>query len=151
MSVIAWDGRTLAADRQATQAGLARICEKIWRCERTGDLLGAVGQPDTSAAMRAWYEAGASVDTFPACNRNEGVASHLYVVRLDGTCVKYEGEPYPIPIVEIFWAAGSGRDYALGAMACGMPASFAVVIASRFDVSCGMGVNILTLEEEVRR
>lgn len=147
VSVIAWDGTTLAADRQATQHGLKRQCEKIWRCKRTGELFGAVGQPDTTAAVVAWYEAGADPEKFPACSRNEASSSFLYVVGRDGICIKYETEPFAIPILEPFWAAGSGRDYALGAMARGASARDAVGIACQFDASCGMGITTLELGE----
>lgn len=41
------------------------------------------------------------------------------------------------------WAIGSGADYALGAMAAGADPERAVRIASRLDVSCGLGVNVV--------
>jgi len=146
MSTIAWDGATLAADRQATQVGCRRACSKIWRCERTGELLGTVGQTDTSEAARRWYEEGADPDKFPAANRNDNTMSCLYVVRRDRTCVKYETEPFALTIEEDFWAAGSGRDYALGALMANVTAYRAVEIACAFDVNSGMGVETLELE-----
>lgn len=45
-----------------------------------------------------------------------------------------------------FWAAGSGADYAMGAMAAGKDAKEAVEIACRFDINCGLGVDVLMAE-----
>lgn len=49
MSVIVWDGETLAADRQATCAGLRYTAQKIGRLE-DGSLLAWTGQQDTGGS-----------------------------------------------------------------------------------------------------
>lgn len=41
---------------------------------------------------------------------------------------------------------GSGRDFALGALAMGASAYEAVKAAITFDITCGIGVDTLTLD-----
>lgn len=58
MTVIAWDGSALAADKRAVSGGgIARACTKIER--HGGSLLGITGDWDTGAEMREWFKAGA--------------------------------------------------------------------------------------------
>lgn len=47
------------------------------------------------------------------------------------------------PVVKAFHAIGSGRGEALGAMAMGADARRAVEIASRLNVGCGLGVDVI--------
>lgn len=42
-------------------------------------------------------------------------------------------------------AWGSGRDYAMGAMARGANAKEAAEIAMRFDNGCGMGIDVVSV------
>lgn len=50
MTVICWDGKTLAADKRATSVGLARTVTKV---QRHGDvLLAMTGDWDVAAEMR---------------------------------------------------------------------------------------------------
>jgi ATP-dependent protease HslVU (ClpYQ) peptidase subunit len=45
-----------------------------------------------------------------------------------------------------FMAWGSGRDFALGAMAMGATAREAVAVACRFNVYCGNGIDAFDLK-----
>jgi ATP-dependent protease HslVU (ClpYQ) peptidase subunit len=65
----------------------------------------------------------------------------LIVVPPKGKPFYFEQLPFKQIIEEKFAAWGSGRDFALGALAKGADAIEAVRIASRFCTSCGMGID----------
>jgi ATP-dependent protease HslVU (ClpYQ) peptidase subunit len=58
----------------------------------------------------------------------------------------YEDGPIPETVEHGFWAFGSGRDFAIAAMACGKSAREAVEIACQFDTGCGLGVDVMQIE-----
>ncbi len=66
MSVIVWDGRTLAADKQATNSGLRRTTSKMRRLS-DGTVLAWSGDEGVGRILAAWYEAGADTRNWPAC------------------------------------------------------------------------------------
>lgn len=137
MTVIAWDGKTLAADRRATSCGLARTVRKIERYK--GFLLGMSGDHAVAAEMLKWFTCGGD---FPAKAR-EDVAT-LLVVDHSGVRLFTTG-PEPMVVLDPHMAIGSGRDYALMAMHLGKSAREAVELACLFDVDCGNGVDTLEL------
>lgn len=145
MSVIAWDGTTLAADKRASCGGFFHTTRKILRAN--GCLLGFTGGTDFGEQMVNWWIRGANADDFPPSQRDKDDWAGLLVVMPDGTLFKYERTPYPITIQERMHALGSGRDFAMAAMFCGRTAAEAVGIACRFDSGCGNGVDTLTLRE----
>lgn len=142
MTVIAWDGRMLAADKMATNAGLNRTVTKIWK-PRPGLLLAIAGDFSVAVEMREWFLAGADPKEFPSKARDD--VSSLIVVTAHGYA-KYESGPYPLPFDDTHMAIGSGRDYAIAAMHLGLDAMEAVRVACLFDVNCGNGVDVLTLD-----
>jgi len=148
MSTIAWDGATLAADRQATRGSLKTECQKIFRSASGKELVGYVGTQAAGQAIVAWFNAGADPERFPPSCQDYDRCCGFFVLREDGSAVLYENTPHPSPILERFWAFGSGRDFALGAMAANETAYAAVSIACRFDESSGMGIDVLGFGEE---
>lgn len=142
MSVIVWDGRQLAADRQATSGNLIRYSTKIFR---EGDMLfGGAGTQTALGALRDWVLGGCKKDAFPAIPCSDGNVPHLWVINRNGTILKFEDSPYPIQYTDKIFAEGSGRDFAYGAMEMGADAVRAVEVAIKFDVHCGGGVDVLT-------
>lgn len=142
MTVIAWDGHTLAADKRAVSGGgIARTVTKI---QRHGDsLIGMTGCWDTAVEMREWFKAGADPDKFPASARLD--KSTLIVI--DQTGIKTWGiGPYPFVIEQRKCAWGTGRDYAEAAMYLGRDAGSAVEVAIVFQTDCGNGCDFLRLE-----
>lgn len=145
VTVIAWDGKTLAADKRACNNGLARTTTKI---HRVGDVLVAFsGDAAQGREMLAWVTAGRQVADFPASQRDENKWATLIVVDEHGLSV-YEQTPYPIPFEDGYFASGSGRDFALAAMHCGKTAAEAVEVACFFQVDCGNGIDVLELIEQ---
>lgn len=140
MSVVAWDGKTLAADRQATSCGLRTATHKARRLAN-GEVIAWVGDKDYGQALALWYERGRDAAAWPEFQNDKDDWSRLIVAGESGVRT-YERQPIELVDLDAIQAWGSGRDYALGAMAMGADAAEAVQVACRFDANCGMGVDI---------
>jgi hypothetical protein len=143
MTVIAYDGRTLAADKMGDAGGLRRTPTKIRRFD--GGLFGSSGSASRGAEMFEWIVAGADPSTVPAYQLSHDNYEVVMIVRNDGTAWQYACSPHPIRIEDPFHAIGSGRDFAIAAMYLGHDARTAVAVASQFDSGCGMGIDTLEL------
>lgn len=147
MSVIAWDGKTLAADRQMTNQGLKRTCSKM-RLLKDGTILAWVGVQDVGLALANWYEAGRLPEQWPSeAQKDKDDWTSLIVVRPDRSLLVYERYGEPIEILDAFMAWGSGRDFAIAAMVMSADARRAVEITCQFSADCGMGVEAYDLAE----
>ncbi len=143
MTVIAWDGTTLAADKQRTVNGRKLTGTKIHRIRKC--LVGVTGDSDQSASLLAWFEDGEDPATYPVSfNANDW--PQLIVIRPGADVGIYTRTPHIVVIEDRFVAFGSGAEYALATMGLGFDAVRAVEIASRFDVHCGMGIDTLTFD-----
>ena len=143
MTTIAWDGKSLAADKRATIGGLYRATTKI---HRVGSfLIGYAGNGAQSREMLAWARGGFRKQAFPDGQRNTENSIALLVIRPNGVIQVYEHTPFAIEYEDKQFAIGSGRDYALVAMYLGKSAEDAVCIAAEFDPGTGNGVDVLTL------
>lgn len=140
MTVIAWDGKTLAADRQGTCAGMRYRATKLRRIGK--EALAICGDHDYGTALMEWYERGATPETWPSFQKTGDWVRLIVASR--GRCFHYEREPKKLRVLDRFMAWGSGRDYAMGAMATGVDARRAVLVASRFDNGCGLGVDVVS-------
>lgn len=144
MSVIAWDGKTLAADKRACYGTTILTTTKIFR---VGDcLVGYTGDAVFGEQMLAWIRAGANVEDFPAAQRDKDDWCGVLVITPEGKVSRYERTPNPMTYEDEFFAAGSGGDFALAAMHLGKTAREAVELACKLDSGCGNGVTELTLE-----
>lgn len=138
MTTIAWDGKTLCADRQATSNNWGRETTKMFRCGEA--VLAICGTLAYGLEMKAWWEKGADPDKFPAAQRDDNKWGPLMVWNREGLW-RYEQSPYPLKIESEHYACGSGRDFALMAMHLGKTAREAIELASAFDTETGMGVD----------
>lgn len=138
MSVIAFDGRTIAADRQVTHGTLILRGSKIRRLSN-GDVVAWSGTMENGIAMAEWYEKGADPATFPASQKTDDWC-RLIVIPKKGRPFTFEQLPVKQFIYDRRGAWGAGRDFALGAMEMGACAIDAVKTASRLCNVCGMGV-----------
>lgn len=145
MTVIAWDGKTLAADKRSNYSRVISVVTKIHKHENM--LFGIVGGLAAGQAMLAWAKGGFVVADFPATQKNEDDWCQFVVVDKEGFKV-YEKSPYPILFEGPFCAEGCGKLSALTAMHLGKSAKEAVEITSLFDTGCGNGVDCLTLDDE---
>ena len=68
MTVIAWDGKTLAADRRACLGNTHRTIHKLHRM--TDCLCASAGESDAAQELIAWFEAGRDPAAFPPSQRD---------------------------------------------------------------------------------
>lgn len=160
MTTIAFDGKTLASDSQLTLGDLRldSHTQKIFQ-PNTGEFwyvngekamaFGVSGKLSAVQAVRAALASGMSgYRGLTADSRFPKGDSFKYLVITEAGEV-YAGGQYSDD--ETPWlarvsppiAVGSGAEFAVGAMATGASAEFAVEIASRFDVNTGGGVQVL--------
>lgn len=142
MTVIAWDGHTLAGDRQRTHGGTPVAATKVFKIQAPDGrlfLVGAAGRADCTQMFVAWLRGGekplmpSNVDDFGAL-----------VVDVKRRVWNIHDTLFYVHCSAKQWAIGSGANYALGAMAAGATAAQAVRIASKLDVHCGLGVDCVT-------
>lgn len=143
MTCVAWDGKTLAADRRITYGGTIAEITKIFKIY--GLLVGGAGEFPFVLAMVEWVRGGRVAEQFPESQRNKDDWQPLIVIELDGTSSLYERTPFPVCYESKFIAIGSGREYARAAMHLGKTAREAVEVACALDVNCGSGIDTLTL------
>lgn len=144
MTVIVWDGKTLAADRQCTSCGHTFSVTKVFRVG-ADMLVGFAGNGSRLGVYREWLERGAVPSQYPVQIDNQSL--HMLVILRDGRIHKYESSGYPIPVEESYHAMGSGRDYALAAVVLGFDSERAVAVASQLCEECGRGCDALTFAD----
>ena len=142
MTVIAWDGKTLAADKMACSAGYGYTVTKVHRL-RDGGIAAFAGDGDGAMALLAWLNAAQNPAAYPEAQKDNDTSA--LVIRPDGSVWSYGKTPYPQRIECERYAMGHGRDFALAAMHCGKSAREAVDLACQLDVYCGNGVDTLEL------
>lgn len=142
MTVIAWDGKTLAADRQSTSNNMRRETRKIYRVD--DGLIAITGSGCHGAALLDWFRGGRDPSLWP--KESSEVANIIHITKQGVFVFAGDLPAFGEPVLDSFIAFGSGRDYAMVAMHLGKTAFEAVEIASLFDVSCGLGVDTLELE-----
>lgn len=139
MTVIAYDGHTVAADKQATNGDYRATVTKLHRVGH--EVLAFCGHADVGLAMVAWYRAGCPVDQFPNKGLSNEDATWLYVFAPGARVRCYQRQPIPIIFEDPLFAAGSGCAVAKGALLAGADARRAVEIACQVLDGCGMGVD----------
>lgn len=137
MTTIAWDGKTLAADRLLSCGNARYTVAKIRRLD-DGRLIGAAGT-DGPAAME--HVAGNMAALPEDLKKGE---TTVCVIHPGGRAEHWNGESRYV-VLDPFWAIGSGRDFATAAMHLGKTAAEAVEIAARFDNGTGLGVDTMEL------
>ena len=148
MTVIAWDGYTLAADKRGN-SGAGSPVIRVTKIRRLADgsLVGWCGGLHFAEAIVQWIEAGADPQIAEdKWFEHEELAGQVLRIMPDKTILLYE-HAFPITVENHIYAIGSGSPYAAAAMFLGHSAETAVTVASEFDTSCGNGVDTLQLEE----
>lgn len=147
MTTIAWDGKTLAADkRSASKSGPITIITKIFNID--GVLVGTSGAGPQCSMLLDWAKTKFDPEKYPFKDPKE--YSRILVINQDKTVLEYDTySKYPEVIENPFYAIGSGRAYAMAAMHCGKTAIEAVEIAAAYDINSGNGIDTLTLDDAV--
>ncbi len=141
MTTIAWDGRTLAADTRATNNGYPSSHSKIYALPDGRHYAGCGSAGDVIRIVE-WLQTGGKNADSPTF---EDGGSWGIVVG-PGELWSVQGKrPTLIPIRDAFLADGSGRDFAIAAMAFGKTAREAVEFAMRFDVFTGGAVDVVEI------
>lgn len=143
MTVIAWDGKTLAADKRALHSGLIMTCTKVRKIR--DHLVGVCGDYGPSLMLMKWFEDGCDPKDWPECQKDKDRWSGIMVITPERKIIKYEQDPIGFMIEDKMHAVGSGRDFALMAMRLGKTAEEAIRLTFEFESGCGNGVDALML------
>lgn len=150
MSVIAWDGESVVADRRMSNGYLKIKTTKLF-CEEvdsTTVIVGIVGDYSAGLDMLAWLRRGRNAGDFPAAQTTDRNSSLVLFSRREA--FEYQRSPRPTVILRPPFAWGSGAELALGAMCAGADARAAARIACRFNSGCGDGFDEYKLDVGTR-
>ena len=114
MTVIAYDGKSVAADRMSVSNGLAREAKKLFKLE-DGTVIAVTGDHPLSLELMSWYANGRQEGKCP-CNRDKDNYGSIVVFDANGKVWYYENCAQPFEILDKFTAWGCGRDYAVAAL-----------------------------------
>lgn len=144
MTTVAYRNGALAADRQYGNDGVVEgETTKIFRRESDGALIGCCGTSSICKRFQRWFLDGEQGEA-PSLKGDDLHSAGGFIIRPDG---RIELHDYfgCVPVSGAFFAIGSGKDFALGAMEAGASAAEAVEIAARRDAHTGCGVDVLYL------
>ena len=142
MTCIAWDGKTLAADKMTCSVGYGYTVTKIHRL-KGGAIVGFSGDGDGAMALLAWLDSPRDDSAYPPGQKDNDTCA--LVITPNGSVLSYGKTPFPQRIECQRYAMGHGRDFALAAMHLGKSAREAVEVACALDVFCGNGIDTLEL------
>jgi ATP-dependent protease HslVU (ClpYQ) peptidase subunit len=147
MTTVAWDGRSIAADRMYAigNTPVRAPVPKIRRLTYRGvpAVMGTSGVTEYGLALMDWLESGAPAGKEPELGEGDDGCTVL-VATAAGVWL-FANSCTGVMIGTLPWATGSGADYALGAMAMGASAKKAVEVACKLDVNSGCGTDMLRL------
>lgn len=140
MTVVVWDGETLATDRAATDGVAQWQTVKAWYFGDDKDrvILSGTGPLHSILEMRTWFQDGADPGTFPRIQQTH--PCHFIVVSPHVGLYRYEDHANAIGHGWNKCAFGEGREFAYGALYMGATAPEAVAAANQFSVHCDLGV-----------
>lgn len=139
MTVIAWDGKTLAADRMVVSGGAKWIATKIHKIG--DDLFGTSGCMAIGVARLEWVRQGMQADKYPIAGADEW--GQMLRITSDRRILLYNLNGTPMIFEDRFLAIGSGSDFASAAMHLGATAIEAVRVACDLSSECGSGIDFL--------
>lgn len=142
MTVIAWDGKVLAGDKQTTgedQGRLRWIARKVYRVKGADGehrLIGCAGDTGDCQLYVRWARGFV---------KDRPNFTSLEVLCIDQRRrIWWADQRMHWQLVRSrFIAIGSGGDFAIGAMAAGKGARVAVRIANKLSSTCGFGVDVV--------
>jgi hypothetical protein len=143
MSVVAWDGRFLAADRCIISSGMRQFGSKMIATrikDKPTTVIAWTGNHSQGIALARWYLGGEEPKKWPAFQSSDDWTRLIVASEGDVWC--YEQLPEKIGVDDEFSAWGSGRDYAMGAMHMRASAKEAVEAACAFDINCWFGAEV---------
>jgi hypothetical protein len=152
MTVIATDGKTIAADTMMTFGSERQLGQRKLRVVQLDSISHTVlafgGTAAVADALERWFCGGAKPELAPKLG---GDASwQLLAITREGLAFYNDRVPYPCRVMPPF-TMGCGGDVALGAMKAGVSPERAVEIAIEVDVNCGGEVQVVDIPEALNR
>ena len=144
MTVIAWDGKTLAVDRQCTRGDIKSVRTKLTKISDS-IAVATAGDSDRDLILKEWVKNGRKIEDWPAFQKTDTFSQ--LIVLIGNSIFEYQQEPIGVLVESPFMAWGSGEDFAMGAMEMGATAIQAVEVANRHCPTCGFGVNSISFNE----
>ncbi|SDK41836.1 hypothetical protein [Bradyrhizobium ottawaense] len=142
MTTVAYRHGIMAADTRMIQ-GTAIIGSMVKIVRRDdGALAGAAGDAGWAQAFHRWFLDGEDGE-FPMLEEN----SKGVIIRRRRKPIEMFEQGGTIVFKPPFFAMGSGKEFALGAMAQGASAEAAVEVAMRFDPGSGGNITVLRNDE----
>lgn len=129
MTVIAWDGATLAADSQLNYGNTRLACEKLFSLP-DGGIVGFAGDAAKCQRLLRWL-------------RGEGPRprrlANAHAIRVDaaGVAYLYAETSEAERITSRYVAIGCGDDFAMGCMVSGRSSAEAVALTIEHNSQCG--------------
>jgi hypothetical protein len=150
VSVIAFDGKTLAADSNTLRGGVIYTAKKIRRIknEPNGNLLvGYSGPTSTAELFYKWAAAGFPEGQCPKDHMEETdlKGGTAIVIREDRSIWFYDHSSSPFTIDTAYGAVGAGCEAAMAAMFLKHTALEAVQAAIAHNVLCGGRIDTIDL------
>lgn len=141
MTTIAWDGKTLAADRRVSYGSISDA--KTTKIVKTKHgLCGTAGNTSLGSAFKRWFAQGEKGDP-PPLEKN-GEAATAFIIRSSGVRLHYDMYGWH-EVDPGRFAIGSGWELATGAMESGKSAVEAVQIAAKLDGCTSNEIDVLEL------
>ena len=149
MTTVAYRDGVMAADSQADSGGLLRIRQKLHRVGE--EIIGSSGNSMDIMAFVKWWRSGNDLMALPefrSYGRDSDPPDFVALV-LSAAGLELWNEYFePLPILDEFFAIGSGAAAAIAAMHMGADAPKAVEIAALVDVATGGEVQVEALDGE---
>lgn len=135
MTTIAANKHMMAADSLCDDGGLASKGVKLFEVD--GDILGIAGTLGQGMKFVNWYK------------NKEGEHPDLdettvLILHKDGSLETWDGSGVGIPVLEKFYAIGSGSQFAIMAMHLGKTPEEAVKLTCKFDTGSGLPVKSIS-------
>lgn len=127
-------------------------CDKVFKIN--GYLVGLAGSKRFVTSFLSWaqksFETDRPLPEMPfwaehSKDHQDGLWG--YVVTPDRAIFRYETQGLPYLVESEYVACGSGREYAMGAMACGKSPKEAVEVAMLFDRGSGGEIRSISLND----
>ena len=140
MTIIAWDGKTLAADRRVCYNDEIFVTTKIFK--NNLGIFGVAGEGVFCYEVLSWIKKNRVIKNWPKKLNKEDFAVILFITNKK-EILFYADCPLCDKLEVPFVAIGSGAQYARAAMFLGKTAKEAVEVACMFDPYCGNGIDYL--------
>ena len=147
MTVVVFDGTSLAVDSHSSDGKAKTPATKVWFHNGNKNvLLTGAGHLSSILEVKDWFERDGSVDDYPKCQ--QGPRQCVFIVLARHAIYRFESSPHAIEMTGPF-AYGAGAEFAYGALHMGATAEQAVEAAITYSPYCFGKPVVYSIEEEV--